>query len=500
MTKYVSKIDVNALFGLRTEVPTAAELLAEDIKKNVENLKASSDSVYGNEPLDKYFSYQVWTYRKMFSHDVVRERLVQSLQAYNRFVSAGQSTPIANLIHPFFRTSEVVSQIQQIMTGIQHDILVNAQEIARNMALESDDIAGLSYKEREELRVHFENIGEKMTMAVSLFDAGNPAEAFRIYSSTLSDNAGYVRWLSRELCSGLLRRYVKFVGDSNKNLCDALVSKGERDYLTSCYSRRAEDSTSDGFSRCAILNLEPVPVDYSKENDSDCCMPDSIEYWPNGNIKKAELNINYTVRNINFYKGTIVEFYEDGKWSAILSNNQPIYGINFIKGDTVIFDEKDKIMSVAIGSDQVIGGVEFYKGTVVGYYEDGQLMSAGLVSGQYVLGIKFPKDSTILFQKKFDIAYGDLGDYSFQEIVKYEAGAFYFSSGNSVRSAFNVILGSNVIVQGMRFQRGTWVVFYEDGSLMCAKLVTDKVIQGEKYFKGEHVFFTKSGRVIGGAR
>ncbi len=237
------KIDVNALFGLKPRSASPAELAAEKLQQDYGLLTMVNKNAY--------------------RENIVREGLVESLQAYNRIVGAKQSVAIANLANPFVRAPDIASQLKVIMTDIQRDILVNAKNQAKALAEKSESAFGFSLKDRHELQVHFIEVFKKMDAALVEFDAGNADLAFRIYADALGDNIGYIAWLSRELCqNGMSKTQVKIGESDDADLCDEFWRSNIGGGLSVCNMGDIDEKSQNGISRCAIFNFQKlfVPV------------------------------------------------------------------------------------------------------------------------------------------------------------------------------------------------------------------------------------------------
>lgn len=232
-------IDTNALFGLKPRPASLAELAAEKVRQDFDLLTLFNKNAY--------------------RENVVREGFVESLQSYNRIVGAKQSDAIANLANPFVSASEVISRFKVVLIDIQRDILVNAKNQAKVLAEKTYSDFGGSYKDRHELQIHFIEVANKMDIAITQFDAGNEEAAFHVYSNALRDNSGYVAWLSRELCQGVMfKGHVKIGESDHEDLCNESWRSNVGDGLSVCVLNNMDGQGDDGVSRCAIFNLQKM--------------------------------------------------------------------------------------------------------------------------------------------------------------------------------------------------------------------------------------------------
>lgn len=233
------KIDVNALFSLKPLPASLAELAAEKVQQD--------------------FDLLTLFHKNAYRENVVREGFVESLQSYNRIVGAKQSDAIANLANPFVSAPEVISRFKVVLIDIQRDILVNAKNQAKVLAEKTASDFGGSYRDRYELQVHFIEVSEKMDIAIAQFDAGNEEAAFRIYSNALSGNAGYVAWLSRELCQSMMfKKHIK-VGESDyDDLCGESWRSNIGGGLSVCGINNINEKNNNGVFHCAIISLQKL--------------------------------------------------------------------------------------------------------------------------------------------------------------------------------------------------------------------------------------------------
>lgn len=178
------------------------------------------------------------------------------------------------------------------------------------------------------------------------------------------------------------------------------------------------------------------------------------------------LDEDTVIRGIPLPKGTKVCLDESGEFPfqwAELSEDYEIQGIKFPKG-TTLFDlyKSGKLESVDLPQVQEIQGIKCAARKLVYFNESGKLDCATLAEDQKIQGIEFPEGTTFVLSK-----YGNLS---------------------------LVALCENCEIQGIKCGIGH-IYFYESGKLKSVRLSEDQEIQGNKYHKGDTVYFDKKGNI-----